>query len=154
MLDYLAVAIAAVTAWEAGRVLLRAARPAPAAPAQVVAEPEMPELAQACAGAAAALIEAPATWTAGWDIFQYARRGRAHDIRHLPGHVRDWAHALPDVALAALAASLPARIDRHLARRATIRGVPHVPPTQPLSGLRDAVERSGKGGGGGPKMGR
>lgn len=152
MLDYLAVAIAAVTAWEAGRLLVRTVRPATAPAA--VAEPVPSELDDVPAGAAAALIDAPVSWTAGWDLFQWARRGRAHDIRHLPAHIREWARALPDEAVAALAASLPARIDRHLARRATIRGVPHVPPVQPILSLRDVVERAGKGGGGGPRMGR
>lgn len=153
MLDYAAVAIATVTAWESGRFILRAARPDPAPAVQAVTgpEPEPVEIADARAGAAAALIDAPDAWTAGFDIFQFARRDRVHDIRHLPAPIRDWAHALPDEALAALAGSLPARIDRHLARRATIRGVPHVPPVQPILSLRDVVGRSG---GGGPKMGR
>ncbi|KOX59680.1 MULTISPECIES: hypothetical protein [unclassified Methylobacterium] len=155
MLDHLAVAIAAVTAWEAGRIIIRTVRPVPAPVAVAEPEPEPAELADVRAGAAAAaaLIEPPAAWTAGWDIFQFARRGRVHDIRHLPAHVRDWARGLTDESLAALAASLPARIDRHLARRATIRGVPHVPPVQPMLSLRDVVERSGRSGGG-PRMGR
>lgn len=153
MLDYAAVAIAAVTAWQTGRIIIRTVRPVPAPVAVAEPEPEPAELADVRAGAAAALIEPPATWTAGWDIFQFARRGRVHDIRHLPAHVRDWARDLTDESLAALAASLPARIDRHLARRATIRGVPHVPPVQPMLSLREAVERSGRSGGG-PKMGR
>ncbi|MFH6786612.1 hypothetical protein [Methylobacterium sp. MA0201] len=151
MLAYLAVAIAAVAAWELARLLLRAARPIPE-PAVPVAPPSPPPAEVADARAEAAALLASGDPGDGWTVFRYACHDDEEGVDGLSPARRAWLYDLTADELALLRRCMPDRIGRHLNRRTTIRGVRHVQPLQPVLTLRDLVERSSSGGGGPRRM--
>ncbi|KMO16020.1 hypothetical protein [Methylobacterium platani] len=146
MLAYLAVAIAAVAAWEVGRLLFRAARPIPK-PAAPVAPPAPPPAEVADARAEAAALLAPGDPGDGWTVFRYACHDDEEGVDGLSPARRAWLYDLTLEEVALLRRCMPDGIGRHMDRRTTIRGVRHVQPLQPVLTLRDLVELASGGGG-------
>lgn len=148
MLEYVAVAIAAVTAWECARTLLRA-RTAPQTPIVLAAASATTELSDVSGDRAALLVTdvAQESGGAGVDAFLYASRQRCHRLDHLTTDQRHWLQDLTAEELALVARTMPLRLEAHLTNVRSIRGLPPVRP-RPVAGIRHLAIESARSGGG------
>lgn len=149
MLEYVAVAIAAVTAWECARTLI-GARAAPQPPVAPPPNPAPAELDLAFDRAALLVTDiTQETAEAGVDAFLYASRQRCHPINNLTTDQRHWLQDLTAEELALVARTMPLRLESHLTNVRSIRGLPPVRP-RPVAGIKHLAIESARSGGGGP----
>jgi hypothetical protein len=147
MLEYAAVAIAAVTAWECARSLLGGrSEHEPVAPPPDAAPAELDDLSF---DRAALLVTdvAQVSGGAGMSAFLYASRQRCHPLNGLTIDQRNWLQDLTAEELALVARSMPLRLESHLNNTRSIRGLPPVRP-RPVAGIRHLAIESARSGGG------